>query len=235
MTRFDYAKPGRLLDCETLSRWSLVAGFALVSFTGCATRLREPSNLAAHKAEIREYVNTGGYAGDLEEISQNAMAWIEQRVARRKPGERLAIVLDLDETLFRNWSRIDQSDFTYVPADWDRWVAQASAPAIEPVRELFHAARREGVEVILITGRPEKHRRDTETNLQRIGCEDYQALICPPSASEESAAVFKPAQRELITKEGRTIIANIGDQESDLVGGFAERTFKLPNPFYLTK
>ena len=163
------------------------------------------------------------------------VAFDEHDPARRTQGERLAIVLDVDETLFRNWSRIDQSDFAYVPADWDRWVAQASAPPIEPVRELFHAARRKGVEVILITGRPEKHRRDTETNLQRIGCEDYQALICSPDASEEPAAVFKAAQRERITKEGRTIIANIGDQESDLVGGFAERTFKLPNPFYLTE
>ena len=29
-----------------------------------------------------------------------------------------------------------------------------------------------------------------------------------------------------------TIIANVGDQWSDLDGGFAERVFKLPNPVY---
>ncbi|MGB6550988.1 MAG: HAD family acid phosphatase [Xanthobacteraceae bacterium] len=28
------------------------------------------------------------------------------------------------------------------------------------------------------------------------------------------------------------MIANVGDQESDLSGGYAEKTFKLPNPFY---
>ena len=27
-------------------------------------------------------------------------------------------------------------------------------------------------------------------------------------------------------------IANVGDQPSDLAGGYAERTFLLPNPFY---
>ena len=31
---------------------------------------------------------------------------------------------------------------------------------------------------------------------------------------------------------GYLIILNVGDQESDLTGGFADRTFKLPNPFY---
>jgi hypothetical protein len=29
-------------------------------------------------------------------------------------------------------------------------------------------------------------------------------------------------------------VANLGDQVSDLSGGFAEKTFKLPDPFYLT-
>jgi HAD superfamily, subfamily IIIB (Acid phosphatase) len=41
--------------------------------------------------------------------------------------------------------------------------------------------------------------------------------------------------RRKLTAEGYIIIANIGDQDSDLTGGYAERIFKLPNPFYLTK
>ena len=32
--------------------------------------------------------------------------------------------------------------------------------------------------------------------------------------------------------QGFTIIANVGDQPSDLAGGYAERTFLVPNPFY---
>jgi transcriptional regulator len=35
-----------------------------------------------------------------------------------------------------------------------------------------------------------------------------------------------------LTSEGRQIIANIGDQMSDLSGGWSEKTFKLPNAFY---
>jgi len=30
------------------------------------------------------------------------------------------------------------------------------------------------------------------------------------------------------------LIANIGDRDSDLAGGHAERAFKLPDPFYFT-
>ena len=31
---------------------------------------------------------------------------------------------------------------------------------------------------------------------------------------------------------GYDIVANFGDQLSDLTGGFADKTFKLPNPMY---
>jgi hypothetical protein len=41
------------------------------------------------------------------------------------------------------------------------------------------------------------------------------------------------AAREQLIREGRTIIANNGDQVADLTGGAAERTFKPPNVFYL--
>jgi acid phosphatase len=42
----------------------------------------------------------------------------------------------------------------------------------------------------------------------------------------------KTEARISIERMGFTIIANIGDQESDLAGHHAERTFKIPNPFY---
>ena len=35
-----------------------------------------------------------------------------------------------------------------------------------------------------------------------------------------------------LTEQGYTILLSIGDQQSDLDGGYAERTFKLPNPVY---
>jgi HAD superfamily, subfamily IIIB (Acid phosphatase) len=47
-----------------------------------------------------------------------------------------------------------------------------------------------------------------------------------------SAADFKAPERRRITERGYTIVLALGDQESDLLGGYAERTFKLPNPVY---
>jgi hypothetical protein len=43
---------------------------------------------------------------------------------------------------------------------------------------------------------------------------------------------YKSATRQHIESLGYDIVANFGDQFSDLEGGFADRTFKLPNPNY---
>jgi predicted secreted acid phosphatase len=43
---------------------------------------------------------------------------------------------------------------------------------------------------------------------------------------------YKSGTRAHIESLGYDIVANFGDQFSDLVGGFANRTFKMPNPNY---
>ena len=39
----------------------------------------------------------------------------------------------------------------------------------------------------------------------------------------------------ILAEAGYTIIATVGDQESDLEGGFAECRFKALNPFYFIR
>ncbi|MBI4625200.1 MAG: acid phosphatase [Verrucomicrobia bacterium] len=222
--------------------------FAVVVFAGCTTVSREPPNLYPHKQEIRAYVDSGAYDRDIASVARRARSWLETRATPvggaqggridgalgGRGGGKLAMVFDLDETLLSNWPQLSALDFGYLPAAWDAWVDAGTAPAIEPVRDLYRAARRLGVEVIFITGRLERDRAGTEKNLRAIDCADYAMLICKPDNSQETSGAFKLGQRRRLVAGGRIIIANVGDQESDLAGGFAERTFKLPNPFYLT-
>ncbi len=43
---------------------------------------------------------------------------------------------------------------------------------------------------------------------------------------------YKAGTRAYIESQGYDIVADFGDQYSDLTGGYADRTFKLPNPSY---
>ena len=214
-------------------RLAVFAAIVAIAVTGCATATHEPPNLYPHKQQIRAYVDSGQYLREIDAVAARAKSWVEARAARG--GSRLTVVFDLDETLLFNWPLMSALDFGYVPAEWDRWVAEANAPAIQSVRDVFHAARRLGVDVVIITGRLESTRASTERNLRAIDCADFAALICRPDGERGTNASFKSAARQRLIAEHRTIIANIGDQASDLIGGSAERTFKLPNSFYITE
>lgn len=195
----------------------------------------EPRNLSVLKAEITAYVDSGEYAAGVNAAVAPAREFLAERVARKAPGERLAVVLDIDETALSNLPHMRAFDFGYVPPEWDAWVARGEAPAITPVLEFFQAARKAGVEVIFITGRKESDRPGTEKNLRATGFGDYVSLWLKPNGAKMTAAQFKTETRRKLQAEGRVIIANIGDQESDLAGGFSERTFKVPGPFYQTQ
>jgi len=207
----------------------------LISGLGLELRAAEPRNLSSLKQEILVYVETGVYETEIKAAVASAKAYVIERLSRRELGERLAVVLDIDETALSNFSHMRAFDFGYLPVEWDAWVARGEAPAIEPVREFFQAVRSLGVEVIFVTGRRERDRPGTEKNLRAKGFGDYAALWFKPDSVKITTEQFKTQTRKNIQAAGYVIIANVGDQESDLAGGFAERTFKLPAPFYQTK
>lgn len=61
----------------------------------------------------------------------------------------------------------------------------------------------------------------------------YERLHAVPDVARFSSGTdFKAPMRAEIEQAGFTIIADMGDQPSDLLGGHAERMFLLPNLFY---
>jgi len=216
------------------SRWRrfLGTGLAAVALV-LPVAAREPANLNALKDEIRAYIDSGEYERDIAVVAAQANAWLEQRA--RQGGVHLAVVIDVDETLLSNLPLMRRLDFGYVPDQWTAWVASGEAPVIAPVREIVRTARRLGLEVILLSGRRERDREGTVKNLRAVGCGDYTLLILKSDTAPEGTGAFKLAERRRLAAEGHVIIANVGDQDSDFAGGYAEKTFKLPDPFYLMK
>jgi len=208
-----------------------------LALAGCdsAPRVSEPLNLTKAKAAVEAYQDSGAYVRDLTSVADEARAWIEKRAAARAPGERLAVVFDVDETLLSNAPLMRRIDYAYILPEWDKWVVDAEAPAIEPVCALYRRCRELGLETFIITGRRDPGDREpTALNLRRRGIDGWRDLIlAKPEQKGIRTADRKAASRAAIERDGYRIIANIGDQDSDLRGGHSERGFKLQNPFYL--
>ena len=218
---------------------SRVLGVALVSLiTACASTGTTPS-LCNTQARIARYISSGQYDREFAAVVARAQAYMERRAgAVSKP----AIVLDIDERSLSNWpayrmngwSRITAGpcDLEHGPCGIRAWQAMATSKALPPTLELTRRAEALGVAVLFITGRPPELREATERNLRQEGYRPAAVILLPAGATFKSAVDFKAPERRRIVEQGYTVIVNMGDQESDLRGGYAEKTFKLPNPVY---
>ncbi|MCC6763019.1 MAG: acid phosphatase [Deltaproteobacteria bacterium] len=216
---------------------------------GCAPA-RQPARPAPERSaavptlyetqrRITEYLDSGRYEADVARVVATASAWLDERAPLvRRP----AIVLDVDETALSNWgayrlngwARIVHGpcDLEHGPCGIRAWQGMAGGVAILPTLRLVERARVLGVAVFFLTGRPPDVRAVTERNLREQGFTWDRLIMLPADKQFRSGVDFKAPERRRLADEGYTILLSLGDQQSDLDGGFAERTFKLPNPVY---
>ncbi|MEU9231830.1 HAD family acid phosphatase [Streptomyces subrutilus] len=139
---------------------------------------------------------------------------IERRIAASPAGERPAIVLDIDNSSL-------ETDF--------HWFWTFPTPAISKVRELTRYADERGVAIFFVTARPGIIYSLTERNLKSVGYPVAGLYVRDLPDLFEEVSAYKTGKRAEIEGRGYTIIANIGNKQSDLVGGHAELTVKLPD------
>ncbi|MFI1284097.1 HAD family acid phosphatase [Streptomyces sp. NPDC020858] len=139
---------------------------------------------------------------------------IEQRIAASPPGEKPALVLDIDNTSL-------ETDF--------HWFWTFPTPAITKVRALTQYAHARGVAVFFVTARPGIIHSLTEHNLKAVGYPITGLYVRDLPDLFDEVSAYKTGKRAEIEARGYTIIANIGNSPTDLVGGHAERTVKLPD------
>jgi acid phosphatase len=201
-------------------------------------------NIGTIKDLLLEY-HQKFYDIDVRAVFESAQKYVEQNAAQVK---RPALVLDIDETSLTNWPNLLADNFGLVidgpcdvlpagPCGFNQWVLKGSARAIEPARKLFEAAKAKGVAVIFITGRPDRQRDITILNLDHAGYQGWTELRTRPDRDDlDTVEAYKSAERAKVEAEGYTIIANVGDQLSDIKGEPAGKcVFKVPNPFYFIR
>lgn len=221
-------------------RWTTLALVLVLPCLAAACASTSASlSLPDTQQRIERYISSGEYDREFGAVVTRARAYVESRARQvTKP----AIVLDIDETSLSNWPAYRANGWARITAgacDLERgpcgiraWQAMAASKALAPTLELAQRAETLGVAVFFITGRPPELREATERNLREQGYRPTGVVLLPEGAAFASAADFKAPERRKIAEQGYTIILNMGDQESDLQGGYAERTFKLPNPVY---
>lgn len=192
-----------------------IATAALVALAGpaeAATTTSGATTKATATATATADVGYDTWQADCRAVMDQAMPYLEQRIADAVPGEKQAVVLDIDNTAL-------ETDFGF----------SYPQPANRPVLEAARYAQDHGVAVFFVTARPGIIASVTDYNLDRVGYEVAGLYVRGFLDLFKNVADYKTAQRADIESKGYTIIANIGNSATDLSGGHAEKTFKLPD------
>ncbi len=165
-----------------------------------------PLNIDKVKDVLLAY-QAENYDGDIAAVFAAARAYVEGRAGQvSKP----ALVLDIDETSLSNWSNLKANNFGFI--------ADGTCDRLPSGPCGFKAWILQGV------APPIKPALDLFNAAK--------AKARPDDDPHPTVEAYKTEERRKLAEAGYTIIATVGDQQSDLDGGFAECTFKVPNPFY---
>jgi predicted secreted acid phosphatase len=191
------------------------------------------------------------YVSEMRKIIAAQRATLQRRYDRAVLAqEKPALVFDADDTtLFTYDMEVADMHFTFTPAAQDVWVQDQRFAATPQMVAYVNAAADIGYTVFGLTGRNDDQKAATLSNLAKVGYRPFTAdrfftkwtgtgtsqqpaYVDCGSDARCSTIEYKAQTRQHIEQLGYTVVANYGDQYSDLLGGYAERTVKLPNPTY---
>jgi predicted secreted acid phosphatase len=191
------------------------AAIAAVTLAGPGTAQAAPTTAAASVSVSAAAAEDVGYATwqqDCQALMDQALPYLKQRIAAASKGEKPAIVFDIDNTAL-------ETDFGF----------SYPSPANAPVLKVAQYAQDHGVALFFVTARPDIIKPVTQYNLTYVGYDVTGLYARNLIDLFKNVADYKTAQRVNVESKGYTIIANIGNSATDLSGGHAEKTYKLPD------
>ncbi|MBS0286786.1 MAG: acid phosphatase [Proteobacteria bacterium] len=217
-------------------RFINIMGIFLIMFTTTVygLNIQTKTETQAEKEKLKLYYESGQYFKEIERQLVDAKDYLDRQLLQKRPN-RLAVILDVDETALTNYHSLERLAFTNNMPAIIGVMMQAEAKPIVPVLQFYQHAINNKVAVFFISSRPNSPEfvAATTKNLKNAGYSTWEELVLKPLEREDqSVQEFKTITRRNITALGYDIVLNIGDQSADLEGGYAEARLRLPNPFY---
>jgi hypothetical protein len=198
---------------------------------------------------LHTFSSTSAYVTELAGIEAGARAYLAHPYSgpnhRRHAAGQKAVLFDIDDTTLNTYNYEIYSNFVFNPTTNAAFVNAGVFPAVPGMPGLVSWAKDHGYTVFFLTGRPVAQTAGTKANLLNVGypaVPDNQLYLkdltapwlssCATSTPVCTTTQYKSLTRQHIESLGYDIVANFGDQFSDLKGGFADKTFKVPNPMY---
>ena len=207
--------------------FSLFLAFVLIS-----CKSDDLINLRVAKDSVKEYYESGKYDEEMNKIFNDA----KDQINNIRIDNNSAVIFDVDDTALSNYEISKKLDFGYDYTIVQDWVMSAKLPAIKQTKDFFDFLKSKNIKRIFLTSRNYDEYDATYKNLVDQGYTGFDTLIVRSKSDKDLGSQnFKTKERENLTKAGYEIIATVGDQWTDLNGGFSGIKIKVPNYLYKVK
>jgi hypothetical protein len=146
------------------------------------------------------------WLADVKAAMKGSRGYVRERVAAKTADEKLAVNFDIDNTVIA----------TYYDG----------GGAIPQMLRFAKLLDRLDVDLVFNTGRLANQEQRTIKQLTRAGYSVAQVCL---RNKGETLPVGKQRCRDSFIDDGYTLIANVGNNDTDFIGDGYERAFRLPN------
>lgn len=172
-----------------------------------------------------EFLINSGEAKALRYQAYNiATERLEVLKKEHEGEENLAVILDIDETVLKNYYYLAQQFLgkeEYKNMSFSSWVKEERGTIIEGAEEFLDKAKELNIEVYYITNRASKTKKATINNLTKLNLPyaDEEHVLLKESSSSKEERVNK-------VKENHNVLMYLGDNLGDFPEGFYKKSNK---------
>ncbi|PNE40270.1 MULTISPECIES: HAD family acid phosphatase [Streptomyces] len=148
------------------------------------------------------------WLGDVAPVAASLQDYLKDRLAQGTPGEKPAVVLDIDNTS--------------LATHYDR------GKPVEAILKATGYAHEHGAAVLFASYRGADEQDSTTEELRSAGY-TVDGLCLKPHGDSPGKAEVKLGCRKKYEAQGYTLVANVGNRSTDFEGGHYEKGFKLPD------
>ncbi|API87469.1 HAD family acid phosphatase [Francisella uliginis] len=186
------------------------------------------------KQNIISFYESDAHSNQVREILEQA----KKVIGSQKSLQSYAVVLDIDETSLNHYKSLKEVGFPQEEnhSIWDELIAKIDVEPIKPTLDFYRYCIEKGIKIFFISARFATYLDATKQALQNAGYIGFEEVFVFPedisTYSSENFKNFKAERRAYIESLGYRVLVSIGDQSSDLKGGYTLNTFQLPNYLY---
>ena len=182
-----------------------------------------------------DYYELGMHDKVVASILEEAKKKLIHHMKDNKSIRKNVIIIDIDDTAINNYYFFKDNNFIDTIEVWDMLTEKQDLPAVFPILDFYNFCIFNKFSIIFISARLFRYYKATQALLNNASYYIYDALYLLPknvTNYKDSPHNFKENLRKKLILSGYNILMNIGDQKSDLEGGYAKYHIKIPNYLY---